>query len=230
MALQGCPVLGFDTETTGVSTDQDRIVTTALVARAADGTVTERTWLIDPGVEIPPPAQAVHGITTEYARQHGAAPEVALEEIAAALAAGLAAGVPVLAFNASYDLRIIEADLARRGLPTLAQRLGRPVAPVIDPLVIDRGVDRYRKGKRKLADLMSVYRVAPSDHLHDALEDVRQAIAVFDAIAGAYPELNAMDLAKLHAWQAAKHREWATNFNSWLAKQGRVADVDPEWP
>jgi DNA polymerase-3 subunit epsilon len=222
--------LGFDTETTGVRVEADRIVTTALVARAADGSVTERTWLIDPGVEIPPPAQAVHGITTEYAREHGAAPEVALEEIATALVAGLAAGVPVLAFNASYDLRIIEADLARHGLATLADRLGRPVAPVIDPLVIDRGVDRYRRGKRKLADLMSVYRVAPSDHLHDALEDVRQAIAVFDAMAGAYPELDAMDLAGLHAWQAAKHKEWAINFNDYLARQGKVGDVDPTWP
>ncbi|MDR2378311.1 MAG: DNA polymerase III subunit epsilon [Bifidobacteriaceae bacterium] len=221
---------GFDTETTGVSTDRDRIVTAALVWRGAGVAEAAVTWLIDPGVEIPPQATAVHGITTERARAEGRAPAQALEEVAGRLAAALAEGWAVLAFNAAYDLRILKAELERHGLATLEERLGGEVEPVIDPLVIDRGVDRYRKGKRKLGDLMAVYGVSPSSNLHDALEDVRQAIAVFDAIERRHAQVTALDAAGLHAWQSLTHRQWAEGFNDWLASRGRPADVDPRWP
>lgn len=54
------PLLGFDTETTGVDPSGDRLVTAALVRRAApqaDGVRPQSvtTWLADPGVEIPRP-------------------------------------------------------------------------------------------------------------------------------------------------------------------------------
>ena len=141
------PLLGFDTETTGVDVDHDRIVTAALVRRDASGTRI-RTWLIDPGVEIPAAASAIHGITTAHARAHGAPPAVALAEIAATVATALAAGTPVVAFNAAYDLSILDAELVRHGLATVPERLGRATSPVIDPLVLDRHEDRYRRGKR----------------------------------------------------------------------------------
>ena len=73
------PLVGFDTETTGVDVATDRIVTAAVVTRDATGT-RARTWLIDPGVPIPPAATAVHGITTEQARTEGRAPRAALDE------------------------------------------------------------------------------------------------------------------------------------------------------
>lgn len=62
-------IVGFDTETTGVDVTGDRIVTAALVVRdKLTGLSQVRTWIIDPGVEIPEAASAIHGITTEYAR------------------------------------------------------------------------------------------------------------------------------------------------------------------
>ncbi|MDR3107545.1 MAG: DNA polymerase III subunit epsilon, partial [Bifidobacteriaceae bacterium] len=219
-----------DTETTGVQVERDRIVTAALVRRTDQGEETNATWLINPGVEIPSPATAVHGITTERARAEGRDPAEALEEIAARLAAALADGLAVLAFNAAYDLRILGAELKRHGLASLEERLGTAVAPVIDPLVIDRGVDRYRRGKRKLGDLMAVYGVRDSARLHDALEDVRQAIAVFDAIERHHAQVAAMDATALHAWQHKAHRQWAHGFNEWLSSRGRPADADPAWP
>ncbi|MCL2787316.1 MAG: exonuclease domain-containing protein [Micrococcales bacterium] len=222
------PLLGFDTETTGVSTERDRIVTAALVRRADDGATTERTWLIDPGVEIPERASAVHGITTEYAREHGRPPGEALEEIAAALVAE--PGLPIVAFNASYDLAILDADLRRHGLATLAERLGRAVGPVIDPLVLDRAVDRYRRGPRKLGDLVVHYRVEVGGDLHDAMVDVRSTIGVLDVILAAHPHLWDMPLSELHDWQVAKQRAWAEHFNQWLTSKGKPADVSLTWP
>jgi DNA polymerase-3 subunit epsilon len=229
MANEFISVAGFDCETTGTDPARDRIVSAALVRRIGGSGRVAREWLIDPGVEIAPGAVAVHGITTEHARAHGLEPGAALDEIAGALAACLAEGIPLLIFNAAYDLRILDAELARYGLDSLAERVGGPVRPVIDPYVIDRGVDRYRKGKRTLADVMAVYDVPPSDRLHDATEDVDAAIAVFDAIRDRYPELPG-DLGRLHDWQVVKHKEWAVNFNQWLESRGRTPDVDTLWP
>ena len=80
-------MLGFDTETTGTNVEKDRIVTVALVHSVGPGRENETvaTWLIDPGVEIPEPAQRVHGISTEHAREHGMQPAAALDEVAHAL-------------------------------------------------------------------------------------------------------------------------------------------------
>jgi DNA polymerase-3 subunit epsilon len=124
----------------------------------------------------------------------------------------------------------LEADLARHGLSSLAGRVGGAIKPVIDPLVIDRAVDRYRKGKRTLSDLMNVYGIAESEALHDAAADVRAAIAVFDAIMATYPVVAGKSLADLHAWQRSEHRKWATRLNEFFASKGRAADVDLTWP
>src|SRR5699024_7823162 len=48
MSWSSGPLLGFDTETTGVDPENDRLVTAALVLRA-DGRTTTRGWIVDPG-------------------------------------------------------------------------------------------------------------------------------------------------------------------------------------
>lgn len=230
------PLLGFDTETTGVSPTADRLVTAALVARGprgTDGTRTQRitTWLADPGVAIPASATAVHGISTERARAEGRPVGQVLEEVAAALAQAMAAGTPVVAYNATYDLTLLESELARHGLPTVRERLGRELGPVVDPLVIDRRVDRYRKGKRRLTDLCAFYGVDPqAAGLHTAEVDVVATLDVLDAMAYTHPEITRIPRTELMAWQAAAHRDWAVSFNEFLRRHGRTPDVDPAWP
>jgi len=66
------PLASFDTETTGVDVEHDRIVTAALVVQeSAGGPVRRRDWAADPGVPIPEGATAVHGLTDRWAREHG---------------------------------------------------------------------------------------------------------------------------------------------------------------
>ncbi|WP_082104383.1 exonuclease domain-containing protein [Demequina soli] len=225
-------MVGFDTETTGVSTATDRIVTAAVITRTG-GTVTARTWLIDPGVEIPAAASAVHGISTEQARAEGVAPAEALEEIATMLASALDAGFPVVAYNAQFDLTLLENELARHGLPSLASRLARGEArPVIDPLVLDRHLDKYRKGKRKLIDLCAVYAVrVVAEDLHAADADVLATLELVHALAAAYPTMRDTPLDSLHDLQAAAHHDWAVHFSAWLKSKGQTEDLpDPQWP
>lgn len=229
------PLLGFDTETTGVDPVSDRLVTAALVSRGprrAGGAREQEvlTWLADPGVEIPAAAAAVHGISTERARAEGRPIEEVLEEVAARLAAAMSAGTPVVAFNGAFDLTLMEAELARHGLATLRERLGRGLGPVLDPLVLDRAVDRYRRGKRRLADMCAVYGVTVDDALHTAEVDVAATLDVLEALALAHPELARMGVDELVPFQAAAHRTWAESFNDFLRRKGRTPDADPAWP
>lgn len=219
---------GYDCESTGTDISHDRIVSAALIRRE-DGDTTSQTWLIDPGVPIPAEAEAIHGISTQRAQAEGVAPAVGLEAIAQALTDALAAGRPLVIFNAPYDLGILTADLARHGLATLEGRLGRPVRPVLDPLVIDRAVDRYRRGKRTLPDLLRVYGLAPAAHSHDAGDDVANTIALLDVMLERHPELP-RDPERLHDWQVARQADWARHFNDWLVRQGRRPTASPRWP
>lgn len=224
------PLLGFDTETTGVSPETDRIVTAALVHRDGAGIRTS-TWLLDPGVEIPEGASAIHGITTARARAHGRPPREALAEVARRLVDALRSGTPVVAFNASFDLSILDAELTRHGLPTVAARLGRAPGPVLDPLVLDRALMRYRPGKRRLGDLCAVYGVEPGADLHTAQVDVIATLDVLRAIAGRHPEVAAMPADQVHAWQVTAHRVWAERFNAWRRGQGYSGAVAATcWP
>lgn len=224
------PVLGFDTETTGVDVGSDRIVTAALVRR--EGTTTSVTsWLIDPGVEIPAAAAAIHGISTEHARAHGTVPRGALDQIASAISAALLRGEPVVAFNASFDLSLLDAELARHHLATVPERIGRAVRVVLDPLVLDRGLDRYRRGKRKLGDLCAHYGVHSSAALHTADVDVLATLDVLRAIAQRFPEVASMSLDALHDRQVVAHRSWAQSFNAWRTDQGLTGPgAELVWP
>ncbi len=217
-------LLGFDTETTGVDPSQDRLVTAALVwrgARQAGGRrqQTVSTWLADPGVEIPEVASEVHGVTTERARAEGSPVAEVLEEVSAHLVAAMMAGTPVVVFNASYDLTLMEAELTRHGLPTIRERLGREPGPIADPLVLDRAVDRFRRGKRRLGDLCEVYDVRVADALHTAEVDVIATLDVLEALTAAHPNVAALGPDELVAFQARAHRTWAESFNKWLARR-----------
>lgn len=226
------PLLGFDTETTGTDVSRDRIVTAALVLSHGAGRDRETvaTWLIDPGIEIPEAASAVHGISSAHAREHGMEPARALDEVAGLLADALDRGIPVVAFNAAFDLQILEAELERHSLPTLAARLGHDIAPVVDPLVLDRGLDRFRKGKRTLTDLCGVYEVAQDGRLHTADVDVSATLDVLRGIVARHPELAGAGLDEVHRRQVSLHRDWAENFNEFLRRKGRPADVNTVWP
>ncbi|QAY64488.1 DNA polymerase III subunit epsilon [Xylanimonas allomyrinae] len=225
------PLVGFDTETTGVDVTHDRIVTAAVVLRIPGVSTDVRTWLLDPGVEIPAEAAAIHGVTTQHARAHGAPAAVALEEIAAELTAHLREGVPVVAYNAAFDLSLLDAELARHGLATLPQRLGHAVTPVLDPLVIDRWQDRYRRGKRRLGDLVAHYGVQTADSLHAADVDVLATLDVLDSLLRHFPRLADLTLEQLHEAQVGAHHAWALTFNEWRAGKGLEGPgASTAWP
>ena len=60
--LEGHRVLSFDLETTGISTNSDRIVQVALIGTTADGSNIHYETLVNPQRPIPSRATSVHGI------------------------------------------------------------------------------------------------------------------------------------------------------------------------
>lgn len=222
------PLASFDTETSGLNTAEDRIVSAALIR--ADGGEPLR-WISDAdGVEIPKGASDIHGMTTEFVRAHGRPAKEVIEEITAAVAEELAdERTALVVMNAPFDLPLLDAECARHGVPTVADRIGHPIGPVIDPLVLDRAMDRYRKGKRNLETLAAHYKV-PLTGAHQADADAEAALGVARAIGEAYPILQVPARA-LHGRQVAMRASWASNFQAFLRRSGKPdAVVDGSWP
>lgn len=231
MKLSDFRRLSWDTETTGVRVHEDRIVTAALVVRG--GGLPDRTfsYLINLGVPIPPEATAVHGVTNERARAEGADPKQALDEIAGHLAAALAYGMPVIAFNHSYDWSVLHYDLARHGLPTMAERLDHEPVTLLDPHVIDKQVTPKLRGKglRKLKPTCERYGVALTDW-HTAEADALAALLLTDAQFDYHPQLAAMGAKQLYAAQRAWRAEQQAGLQAFLRKTEPAAYCAPEWP
>lgn len=219
---------GFDLETTGVNLETAHIVTAALVHYVPGGEHTTRTWVADPGIAIPEEASKIHGYDTTRARAEGRPAVEVVEEVASAVAAALGAGTPVVAMNARYDFTIIDRECRRYGLPTLDERLERPVGPVIDPFVIDKQADRYRKGSRKLESLAAHYGVN-LDSAHTADADALAAVEVAVAIAEKYPVLQ-VDAGQLHVWQIKWAADQAASFQEFKQRTDPDAVIEGAWP
>ena len=139
----------------------------------------------------------------------------------------MAGGNPVVAYNASYDFTLLENELARHGLPTMAQRLGGRVYPVIDPYFLDRHVDRYRRGKRTLAHIAAHYGVPADETFHDAEGDVRMTLRVLDAILERFPNLGVTPLDVLENDQRVAYNE----FMDFISRRYPRASGEPRgWP
>lgn len=220
------PLASYDCETTGTVPETDRIVSAALIRR--DGSV--QRWLSDvDGVEIPAAATAVHHITTEYARAHGSPAKQVVEEIADALAGELSAGrAALVVMNAPFDLGMLNAECTRHGIPTVADRIGT-LGPIIDPLVIDRAADKYRKGRRNLEALAGHYEVKLTD-AHSADADAQAALDVARAIGERFPDVQ-VPAWLLHTWQVQWRVQWAAGYEAYLRESGKPdAVVDGSWP
>jgi DNA polymerase-3 subunit epsilon len=161
----------FDVETTSVDPEQARIVQAHLVFVGGGQAAQTNDWLIDPGVPIPAEATKVHGITDERVRAEGQAAPHVIGMICFAVAQTIRKGVPIVAYNAPYDLTVLDRECRRHG----------PSPPdwsairVIDPLVIDKWADRFRRGSRRLAAVCEHYGVELGTDAHDAGADALAA-------------------------------------------------------
>lgn len=218
------PVLALDTETTGIDSFEDRIVTCSMVYDDGRGSPQHiRNWMIDPGIEIPTGASDVHGVTTEVAREQGMGVREGLQSIADSLYPMMQAGIPLVVYNAPFDLTLIHAEFARNGIyfPFEFNR-------VIDPLVIDKQVDKFRKGKRTLGVTAAFYGYDLTN-AHTAEADCIAAIAITRGFGERYGPIETIE--EIHQKQIAWKYEQARSFQAYLRKEkDPEAVINGEWP
>ncbi|MFL0578560.1 exonuclease domain-containing protein [Dietzia sp. 179-F 9C3 NHS] len=212
-------LFAFDLETTGPDPRTAHVVTSALIAIDGSHVVT-RDWLADPGVEIPEGATAVHGITTAHAREHGRPHEQVVAETVEGIRAGWREGRILVVFNAAFDLTIL-----RRWDPSF-----EVLGPVVDPFVVDRAVDPYRKGKRTLEALCTHHGVR-LEGAHEAAADAIAAARLAWRFLGEVPELGGTGWRELNARQARWHADRQRDFAAYLERTGKDSSgVNTEWP
>ncbi|QMU98304.1 3'-5' exonuclease [Microbacterium esteraromaticum] len=216
----------FDLETTGVDVTQDRIVTAHIGVLDRHGReLAARDWLADPGVPIPVGATAVHGISTDHARAHGRPADEVVAQVIGALQVLFAQGLPIVAYNASYDFSLLAHEARRHGIPELTTP-----SPVIDPLVIDKAFDRYRPGKRTLTVVADHYEVR-LDAAHEASADAVAAGRVALALAREFTLPHSA--AELHTRQIGWARDQAAGLTEYFIRIGRLdpdESLDGTWP
>lgn len=220
------PMLAVDTETSGRDPHTARVVQIGLARIVPGEGVSAQLYLVDPGIEIPDEAAAIHGLTTEHVREHGQQPAEVLRKVGAALGDWLDQGLPIVAMNAAYDCTLLEAELARHGITSA----GLADGPVIDPFVIDKHVDTYRRGSRKLEALCQHYGVR-LDGAHDAGYDAMAAARVAWRIGKVHPLIGGLSLPELHQAQVGWAREQADSLRAYFDSRGTAHDgCDGTWP
>ncbi len=225
------PLAAFDTETTGVDVETDRIVSAAIVVQDAPGSRPRVTrWLVNPGVPVPEQATAVHGLTQDHVERHGRWPAPVVDEIAKELAAHGAADRPLVVMNAPFDLTLLDRELRRHRASSLDRYVSHASLHVLDPRVLDKHLDRYRKGRRTLTDLCAQYDVELSG-AHDAGADALAALEVVRAVGARFAaRLERLTPAELHALQTVWHAAQARGLQAWFAHSGSPEVVDTAWP
>lgn len=229
------PLLGLDLETTGPSPLTALPVSFALISfdRGEVGSV--RYGLVNPGVPIPAEATEIHGITDDDVRARGGTLTDSLRGIVDRLLRAQQDGAPVVGFNVRYDLTVIDTCIRRDvvesdGFDVGLRDLGWEGA-VVDAMVLDRHVDRYRKGSRKLAAVCRHYGVALKN-AHSAAADAVGAVQCAQVIAQKYPEVGNATLDELTVLQGAWHNEWLRSYDEYRVSKGE-APLGPDefgWP
>lgn len=227
-ALVDSQIAVFDTETTGVDTTNSRIVTAFIgVLDPAGELISKNSWLINPGVEIPDAASAVHGITTDYAQKNGQDPKRGINEIALTLRQISDQKIPLVVFNAPYDLSLLLHEIGRHGLDIEPEYFA-----VLDPLVIDRALDKYRRGKRTLIDLCQHYQV-PLRNAHDAEADALASGLLAQQLLRDYATQLPANFSMLHQEQITWAKQQSESLSEYLIRIGKISADSPlsgAWP
>jgi DNA polymerase-3 subunit epsilon len=168
------PVVFFDLEATGLDTLNDRIVEIACVRVGSDGVVSRLESRVDPQIDIPADATAVHGIS---------AADLADAPTFAAIAPRVElflADADLAGYNhGRYDLPLLECEFARVGMD-FDWRSRR----IIDVSVIFR-----RMEPRSLAGALRFYCGKELTSAHAATADVEATMEVLVGQFERYPDL-----------------------------------------
>lgn len=215
------PLVSVDTETTSKHAEEARVIDIAAAYVTPGQPLDLRQSYVDPGMPIPPDSIEVHGITDVKIQAEGKPAVEILDLFLGEIAAAMRDGAVLLIQNARYDATVFQCEAARLGIPSLTDRLGGPIAPVLDPIVVDRRLIRFRRkvsdtqGARSLKTLAAIYGVEWDDE---------------QAHGAAYDALTTARVAwKMASWCALPRHELMRKQTCLSAAWKKVRDEDAEW-
>lgn len=146
---------GLDLETTSAEPTEARMVSAAISLVGGGHETWSHTWLVNPEVPIPAEASAINGILDEDVADAPKTAEV-MPSLLDVLEEVVEQRIPLVVFNAPYDCTVLDREARRCGMGDRVDAIWQALR-VVDPMVVDRMIDTFRKGSRKLGDTCRIY-------------------------------------------------------------------------
>lgn len=178
------PIAFFDTETTGVDLENDRIVSISITIMSRDlrSKLDSRYVLINPTIPIPKEASDIHGITDELVKD---------KPVFAQYARGMAqflAGCDLAGFHIlGFDVPLLGEEFERCGISW----------PEPGTIFLDACRIYHEKEKRDLTAAVKFYLGREIEGAHTADGDVESTIDVFRRQLEFYPDLTGMTMEQV---------------------------------
>ena len=168
------PLVFFDLETTGVNIGTDRIVEISILKVHPNGNKESYTWLVNPEIEIPAEATAVHGITNEKV-----VTEPTFKELATKVS-DLIADCDLAGFNSNrFDIPLLAEELMRAGIDF----------DMDNRKAVDVQVIYHKKEKRNLSAGYQFYCGKELEGAHSAEADTLATYEILNAQVEKYEDL-----------------------------------------
>lgn len=168
------PVCFFDLETTGTNVVTDRIVEIAILKIHPDGSEDAKTWLVNPEMEIPAEAIAIHGITNEKVADAPTFQQIAKEIYSWVRDSDLAG------FNLDrFDIPLLAEEMLRAGVDFDMKNMHS----------IDVQTIFHKMEQRTLSAAYQFYCKKHLDGAHSAAADTKATYEVLKAQLDRYPNL-----------------------------------------
>jgi len=185
------PICFFDLETTGTNVAKDRIVEISILKVFPNGNKESKTWLVNPGVEIPAEVTAIHGISNERVANEPTFKELSKEIYAMIKDSDLGG------FNSNrFDIPLLAEEMLRADIDFDLKNMA----------AIDVQTIFHKMEKRTLAAAYKFYCGKELSDAHSAEADTLATYEVLLSQLDRYPDLenNVKKLAEF-----SKHRQFA---------------------
>ncbi|MDH5413413.1 MAG: 3'-5' exonuclease [Flavobacteriaceae bacterium] len=184
------PIVFFDLETTGINIAQDRIVEISILKVYPNGNKESKTWLVNPEMEIPEEAIAIHGITNERVVTEPTFKELAKE------ISQLIEGCDLAGFNSNrFDIPLLAEELLRCDIDF----------DMKNRVAVDVQVIYHKKEQRTLGAAYEFYCNKSLENAHSAEADTIATYEILKAQLDQYEDLE-NDIKFLNEYSSHKKR------------------------
>jgi DNA polymerase-3 subunit epsilon len=168
------PIIVFDTETTGTTTDA-KIVELSALKLMPDGSSAQKTWVINPEVNIPVEASNVHGYTNESVKDKPTFKQVAIQIFNFFSDIG-----GLMTYNGNnFDIPVLYRHFASVELTWDLSSI-----PSLDVMDVIRKIE-----PRTLEAMFKKYVGEELENAHSAGADTVATLRLFAALLHRYPEI-----------------------------------------